>query len=235
MDRLPPELRRKLILTVGTHRSERPLSPVEVAEALEMLVESGASLQDVAEALHLENTTMLGRFRRLLHLSPSIWHLVAWGQSPSSISLTIASELARLDSAEAQQQVVDATLENELKSSEVRQIVQVLQRSQQSPSEAIQSVIRLRPQVTRRHVFVGAVLSPDVSSALTNMTQGERDAFLGRAIRKHQTDLPSFNVRLATERFTLVGGDEFAAALRALPHGFESAVNRCLEAEVSSS
>jgi ParB-like chromosome segregation protein Spo0J len=235
VDQLPAELRRKLILSVGTHRSERPLSPVEVAEVLEMLLGPDATHRDIAEALHLEDATMIGRFRRLLRLSPSIRHLVTWGQSPSSISLTVASELARLNSVEAQQQVVNAALENELKSSEVRQIVQILQRSQQSPSEAIQSVLKLRPQVTRRHVIVGAVLSPTVRSALTSMSQSERDSFLGWAVQKHQPSLPPFNGRLATERFTLVGDDELAAALRNLPEGFESAVNNCLEAEASSS
>lgn len=235
MNQLLPEIRRKLILSVGTHRAKRPLSPVEVAEALEMLIRSGATQQDVAEALHLENTSMIGRFRRLLRLNPTIQHLVTWGKSPSSISLTVASELARLDSAEAQQGVVEAALENGLSSSEVRQIVQILQRSQKSHTEAIQSVLRLRPQVTRRHVIVGAVISPTVKSALTGMTQGERDLFLDRAVRKHQPNLPSFNGRLATERFTLVGSDEFAAALKTLPDGFESAVNTCLEAEAASS
>jgi ParB-like chromosome segregation protein Spo0J len=235
VDQLPTEIRRNLILSVGTHRSERPLSPVEVAEVLEMLIGSGATPQDIATALHLENATMIGRFRRLLRLDPTIRHVVTWGKSPSSISLTVASELARLDSAEAQQQVVDAALENELKSSEVRQIVQILQRSQQSTSEATQSVLRLRPQVIRRHVIVGAVFSPGVRAALTGMTQSERDSFLIRAVRKHQPGLPSFSGRLATERFTLVGGDELAAALKSLPDGFESAVNSALEAEAPGS
>ncbi len=234
-DQLPVELRRKLILSVGTHRSERPLSPVEVAEALEMQIASGTTARDIAEALHLENTTMIGRFRRLLRLSPAIRHLVTWGQSPSSISLTVASELARLDSADTQQQVVDAALENGLKSSEVRQVVQILQRSDQSTSEAIQSVLKLRPQVTRRHVMVGAVLSSALKSSLTDMTQAERDSLLARSIRKHQPDLPSFSGRLATERFTLVGGEELAAALKTLSDGFESVVNACLEAEAPRS
>ena len=191
--------------------------------------------RDIAEALHLEDATMIGRFKRLLRLSPSIRHLVTWGQSSSSISLTVASELARLNSAEAQQQIVGAALESGLKSSEVRQIVQILQRSQQSPSEAIQSVVKLRPQVTRRHVVVGAVLSPSVRSVLASMSQSARDGFLAKAVQKCQPSLLPFNGRLATERFTLVGDEEFAAALRSLPEDFESIVNSCLEAEAASS
>lgn len=200
-----------------------------------MLIGFGSTPRDIAAALLLADPSMIANFRRLLRLSPSIRHLVTWGKSPSSIPFSVGYTVARLDSAEAQQQVVDAALVNQLSYNEALQIVQTLERSRQSPSEAIESVLRLRPRVIHRHVFVGAVLSSAVRPVLTRMTQSERDSLLDRAIHKHQPDLPSFSGRLATERFTLVGGDEFAAALKALPDGFESAVNSCLEAEVPSS
>lgn len=235
MERLPTELRRRLILSVGTHRSKRPLSPVEVAEAIELLIGFGSTSREIAADLQFADPSMVANFRRLLRLSPSIRHLVAWGKSSSSIPFSVAYTVARLNSAEAQQQVVYAALENGLTYNEALQLVQILERSQQSLPEAIESVLRLRPQVTRRQVFVGAVLSPVVRSALTRMTQGERDSFLHKAVQNHQPNLPSFSGRLATERFTLVGDDYLAVAMKALPDGFESAVNKCLEVEAPNS
>lgn len=230
---LTSEQLRDLILSVGTHRLNRPLSPVEVAEAMSVSMAAGATMQDVAQALGLEDTTMITRFRRLLNLTPEVRHLIGWRGSEANISLTVASEIARLRSEIDQKTLVRSTLENKLSSSEVRQIAQIILRGGNQATQAIQAVLTSRPEIVKRHVLIGAILSDELSTLLHRMTQLERDEMLINAMQRQKPTLPEWTGKLGAEQFTLVGGPDFAQAVQGLTGGFEQAVNKALEAEAA--
>lgn len=232
MCRIPPELEAKLILSVGTHQSHRPLSPVEVARAIDEAIRAGATPQELAQKLHLENTTMVGRFRKLLNLAAGIQHLIGWGSGQSTISFSTASVIGRLSNPAEQEELARAVLEHRLSSKEVIQVVQVMQRARKSVADAVGTVLQLRPQVVRYHVIVGAILSERLQAALGRMTQGQRDDLLRTVLERRCSGLASWGGRLGVDRFSLVGGPEFAAAVLALPGGFERAINSFLDAEV---
>ncbi len=126
---LSPEQTKRLLLSVGSHRGTRPFSPVEVAETLKISIDAGSKLSELASALHLDGTSMVTRFLRLLDLSPQVRDWVDWGESGSTIGFTAASELSRLSDSGEQNQLGRAALENQLKSSEVREVVQIRRRS----------------------------------------------------------------------------------------------------------
>ena len=236
MNKLPglsPEKARALILSVGTHRSDRPLSPIEVAEAMEASVTAGATTLVLAEALQLEDATWVTRFRRLLRLPNDVQHLVNWGSSPASVSLTSSTEIARLSSQDDQRFVMNAVVEHNMTSAEVRQIVQVLRRSGKSAGEATAEIIGQRPQVTRRHMLIGAIQSDEMQMTLRCMTQRDRDALLNAALHAHLPDLPAWTGRLGIDHFALSGGEDFAAAVQALPAHFEVVVNTALRKELA--
>ena len=100
--------------------------------------------QELAELVQLRYPTMIGRFKRLLNLSPELRHLVDWGSSNSTISFTAASEVARLD-PDDHGAVLNSILENGLNKNEVMQVVQIRNRSSKNISECIEDVIKLRP------------------------------------------------------------------------------------------
>jgi len=229
---LSPEVQRDLILSVGTHRASRRLSPVEVAEAIETSLASGSTVQELAIELRLD-PTMIPRFRRLLKLPAEIKHLVDWGQGQSRLSFETALQIARLTSTKEQQEVAEAALKHGLGKVETIQIVQIRERSGRSITECIGDVLRMRPQIERRHLLIGAITSEKVRIALGQMTQQERDQLLKSAIISHSPELPPWEGRLGVERFTLLGSDAFGAAAQRLPGGFEEAVNAYLDEEVS--
>ena len=82
---LSPQELQGLLLSVGTHRGKRLLSPVEVANLFAKVTSEGGRLGDCARAAQLEGTTMVGRFLRLLKLPESVRHLVDWGSNPGAI------------------------------------------------------------------------------------------------------------------------------------------------------
>ena len=122
---LSVEVQRNLVLSVGTHRGERPLSPIEAGMAIDQEIRQGTSPAELARDLLLRDTTMLPKFRRLLQLAPGVRHLVDWGGSLATVSMSTAAEISRLIEPGDHQLLADAVLTNRLTRIEVQQIVEL--------------------------------------------------------------------------------------------------------------
>jgi putative mRNA 3-end processing factor len=229
---LSPEIQRDLILSVGTRQARRRLSPIEVAEAVETSLASGSTVQELAAELGLHPTMVL-RFRRLLKLPPDIRDLVDWWQGEARLSFEAASHIARLPSSKERQEVAEAALKHGLGKVETIQIVQIRERSGRPMAECIGDVLRMRPQIEKRHILIGAITSEKIRATLRQMTQEERDQLFKTAVTHYSPELPPWEGRLGTERFTLLGSEAFGAAVQRLPGGFEEAINTYLEEEIS--
>jgi hypothetical protein len=228
---LSPAEHKGLLLSVGTHRGKRPLSPVEVAMLFKRAADAGASLRDLAELVHFDGTTMVSRFLRLLELNPEIQHLIDWGQSGSTIAFSAASELSRLDTGE-QVGACTAVLENQLSSAEVKELVQLRLRSQQSLPDCIAAVLRMRPRIEKRHLLIGAVMAEGVRIRLRTMTQAERDALFQQVLLELLSPLDDYSGRLGVERFTISGNEAVAERLTSGQADFEGLVVRALVAKL---
>ena len=130
MKGLSPSEISQLILSVGTHRSERPLVPIEVAKLIQKALNAGEKRKEIADRLYLNDSTILGRFTRLLSLPSQIQHLIGWGSDPTTLfSFTAASGIARLESTQEHIILAKAALENQFNKSEIIEVVQIRQRS----------------------------------------------------------------------------------------------------------
>lgn len=233
MQGLAAELRRDLILSLNTHRSQRPLSPTEVAEAIDAALKSGASFADLAGFLSFDSSSTLREIHRLLSLAPEIRPLVGWGRSRAPLTMTAASQIARLTDTGDQQAVVEAVLVHSLTSDETRQVVETNLRSARPISECAETVLRLRPRIERKHLLMGAVTSASAQDRLADLTQRRRDELLRQAVTECIGRFPAGWVgSLGPSRFTILGGGPLAETLKALPEGFEAGINRCLEAMI---
>jgi hypothetical protein len=209
------------------------LTPVEVAEAVQASLDAGSTLHEIAEFLHLEGTSVLTKFVRLLRLSPEVRHLVDWGKSESTIGFTAASEVARLDKHDEQVQLCQAGLQHQLGSSEMKQILQLHQRSGRSIEDCVVEILQLRPRVQRIHVLIGAVTSPDVCRRLAPISQADRDTVMRSAVKKAFPKLGKFGCRLGADRFTVTGDDGVSTELVQGGKDFEAAINVALAEAVS--
>ena len=228
---LSPETSKKLLLSVGTHRSERLLTPLEAAAAMRLALSNGATQKELASRLHFDGPTMVSRFVKLLSLAPSVQPLVGWGSDASTISFSSAFEIARLPERE-QQVAAEAVLANQLGLSEVKQLLQIRQRSGKAIDEAVQAVIAQRPTIEVRHVIVGAITIEDVRGKVTNISQEERNSLLRRALLR-RPELDVRGAKLGLDTFTLVGDKQLRAAMENLPKGFEAAISQSLYDELN--
>jgi hypothetical protein len=222
---LPPDIHRGLLLSVGSHKGTRPLSPSEVANGLKDAIAAGTSSKDLAAMLHLNGPSMISRFVRLLDLPPSVLHLVDWGQTNVTIAFTAASELSRLKSHEDQVALSKAALESELTSSEVKSVVQMQLRSKKPIAECIAAIIDLRSTVIKRHVFIGGITSAELIERLRALRQVERDDLLKSVLASTLPAVSDVAGRLGHDRFTLsVENQQAADGILAMPGGFEAAI-----------
>lgn len=207
----PLELGRlRVSVGYGTHRKGRPLSPVEVAELIQLARLNGNTLTDCAKEIRIDESG-LGRFLRLLELPDDLRHLVDWGGGGEVLGFSTAIELVRIANTVDMYRVKDRILETGLTSKETRQVVQLLERSERDVDDILHEVIGMRPVVERRFVFIGSVISETTSEKLTKKTQRERNDLLERAMAR--VGILSASGRLGSNRFTLVGGESFDSSL----------------------
>jgi hypothetical protein len=201
---------------------------------VQLSLDAGSTLQEIAKFLHLESTSELTKFVRLLRLSPAVRHLVDWGRPKSAIGFTVGSEVARLDDPEEQMQLCQAALEQQIGRSEMQQVLQLHQRSGRPVGECVAEILQLRPRVQRIHVFLGAVTSADIRQRLAKLSQAERDTALRSAVQRAFPGMDRFGCKLGSERFTITGDEEVSAKLTQGGKEFEAAINGALAESVAS-
>jgi hypothetical protein len=225
---LSQEEHQRLLLSVGTHRGQRPLSPIEVASLFAKVLAAGGSLSDCASAASLEGTTQVSRFLRLLKLPGAVWHLVGWGSVAGTVGFSSGAEIARLENNAEEEALVNGVLINRLSGSEVRQVVQLRKRSKRTLEECLSEVVGMRPRVEKRYVYVGAITNDALKKSLAALTQAQRDQLLGKAVGAVLGAKGLALTRLGTDRFTLVGSAEFGEAMTRQKDSLEQEINTAL-------
>lgn len=221
-----------LVLSVGTHRGKRRLSPLEVAILINRGVQAGLTRRECAEQLGL-GTTQIGAFLKLLTLHESIAHLAAWGGGQRAhISFSSLSQLARLSPTD-QVQAAEAILTYSLKWNEVVQLVQIMSRSHDKLDVALQKVLKLRPTIEKRFLFVGAVLSSRVKDCLAAMSAAERSAVFDRVLHTRLGLGHTAAGNLGQQNFTIVTGVDLTYLLGQSADEVELKVNFSLDTECS--
>ena len=215
--------RRDLILSVGTHRGTRRLSPLEVAELLQKAVAHGSSKKDCSAALGV-GTSQIATFLKLLALTSKVRHLAGWGSaSLASVPFSSLAEIGRLSPAD-QVGAAEAILEDKLTWKEVIEVVQIADRASKSVTESVADVVRRRPRIEKRHVFMGRVES-HTERGLRELNQGERDDLLRDALAAVVDPDCPFEARMGSEVFTVVTSEDILRPLRMDADQFEEVVN----------
>ena len=229
---LAPRELQDITLSVGTHRGSRRLSPLEVARLVQKTLSAGTSRKECASALGI-GPSQVGIFLKLLSLKIEIQHLADWrGTKNASIPFSTLAELARL-SPDDQMKAAEAVLRHGLKWKEVIQLTQISERSGLPIEECIVSILKLRPQIDTRHLFVGAVTSEPLRAHLQSIPQSDRDALIERTLRRLAG--PGYDVRgrLSDREFTILSQHDLPRLLDLTADQLEQAVNDSLESLTS--
>ena len=172
---------QSLILSIGTHRRIRRLSPVEVANLIQKSVHAGMSRTDCATALGVQ-ADQISRFLRLLQLHPEVRCLASWGNSDlGKVPFTTLTYLTPL-TWEDQMHVTSAIIQHRITKEEVKQIIQIFRRSNASPSESVRRVLKMRSRVEDKYIFFGMIHSDDCRQYLSKLSSRQRIAAMENII-----------------------------------------------------
>lgn len=139
----------ELLATLGTHRRDRPLSPLEAARKIEEELRSGVR----PEQYPVSDYT-IRKFRGLLSLPDSVQKMLGWGGvRRGEIGLEAAYRISTLKERLDQEKLAKETVERELSQKEVSKVVRYKRRLNKKPIEdCIDSVVEMRPK--KRYFFI---------------------------------------------------------------------------------
>ncbi|HAM45054.1 MAG TPA: hypothetical protein DCM67_08560 [Propionibacteriaceae bacterium] len=218
---------QQLLRSIGTHRTGRVLSPLEVGRALAKALASGATRAELATQLQV-GSTQLAAFLNLTRLTDEVGQLAEWGgSSHSGVAFSSAALLAVLPPND---QCVAATaiLEHQLSWKEVVQLTQISVRSRRAISACISDVLRLRPKVERRYVFLGALKGDNLLTQIGAVSPVDRDRFAHTAVAEVIRRKDGFHVHLGTTRFSIVSSFDIVKASGFTADALEAAVGENL-------
>ena len=215
---------QSLILSVGTHRNDRLLSPMEVADLLAKSIAAGTSRRGCSEALGL-GISQLGTFLNLNKLDPGVRQLAGWrGTTDATIAFSTLSQLVVL-SPEDQLDVAQAILRHRITRKETEQVIQIHSRSGKQISDCISDVLHLRPEIEIRHVLFGAITSEEAKERFVSLTQKDRDKLMKQALVSVLPEGYSVDSHLSGGSFTIVSNHELPGLLGIAADRFEEMIN----------
>ncbi len=143
-------------MSVGTHSKERPLSPIEVAERMRVLLDEYGSRSAVARRLGLKGVDMVNRFLALLKLPLTVRNAIGWrGPQEGEIGLDIAYRISTLDNPREQDTLVKVVIQEPLSKEEVLDIVTLRNKNPEMTIEdCIETRIKIRPIVETGYLLV---------------------------------------------------------------------------------
>ena len=152
-----------LILSVGVQgnpiKNKRPLIPIEVAQRIKQMIdENNETISETARRLGLgrnkgenlykkEDTTQIRCFLSLLKMSSKSSMALGFGRSdPDKIPFSTGAEIAKLDSHDEQDKVIQSAIEHGLKKEDAQNIVRYRKEHKNATiEECIEKILQIKP------------------------------------------------------------------------------------------
>lgn len=199
---LTPEESAQLVMSIGTQRQTRPLSPAETARLISRARAAGETAASIAAAAGLTGTTMIGRLSKMETLDPTVAAMVDWGDSGATLSFSSAVDLARISPGD-QLRVAMAALESRMTRFEVKEVVQLIERSGQDAMTCVEEVVQSRPRLDTINVTLGEIVDAKVVDRLSILPQSERDEMLKKSLLSVDPIFETSQVRLGSDHFVI--------------------------------
>lgn len=151
----------KLLLSLGTHKKNRPLSPLEASDFIKRLLDDGGATipkgtkSQIAQKLGFSGEKMIDEFLSLQELPATIREAIGWGgMEDGRLPFSTGAQLAKLRGRE-QDVLAKVALEHNFTKTEIIRIVQLrLRNPSKTINECIEDIKRIRPVVHTGYVVV---------------------------------------------------------------------------------
>ena len=227
-----------LALSLGTHLSNRPLSPMEAADICVRLSQT-YTLKQISELCVLKRTDMVYRITKLSTLNSDLHHIVDWGSSSKTkIGMSVALEITRLDDIKKQNLLANISMKHKLSKKELKDIISFVNPSStylskpMSFEEAVKEILNNRPVKREVHIIIGSIIDRKVTSQLDKLSQTARDKLLHQLISSIYSRDKEWDCSLGPKRFTLSVNSDFMKFISRKSKDLESYVTNLLKSEL---
>lgn len=202
-----------LVLSVNTHQGTRKLSPVEVGKSISRaLTRCGA--KELSQSLGFSDTTTLRRLDRLSRVPQELADLVAWRSEPGKVSMSVATELLRLE--EGEREAIMSAIANRLTKEEARQLVQIQSRSGKSIDTCVGEVLLTRPRIERRELVIGRLTNPAAIEGLGQIGEAKARRAVQAGLARDHPGQTCLSLRMqGNGQFSMLFSPADVAAIRA--------------------
>lgn len=162
----------KLLVSIKVPGTNRPLSPVDVAKEIHMMLKDlDGDRNELIKRLPIEQD-VTNQFLRLLNLPPQIRGMVVWGESKhetGAIGFSVASRIASLDGPNDMLKVAGTITEmpRPVTKEEIKGILSLKKNNPDKPiEECLSEVLNVtRPVVITHHIFLSG-LDPNIAGSI---------------------------------------------------------------------
>jgi hypothetical protein len=162
-----------LLLSVKTHKSERPLEPIEVAKLIMRLRdETGESKEQVSKRISI-STSQVSSFLKLLSLPKQVHHTLGWGDNnEGKLAFTTGAIISELKKDEDKETLSKTALLDKLTKDETRRILQLKKQfDSKAIEQCIEEVMKRRTVVERGYLLICPVSSETIQTIRTHASK----------------------------------------------------------------
>lgn len=198
---------RDLVLSIGTHRRIRRLSPVEVATLLSETIKKGEKYgvlkEEIAKELQLRDTSMMYKFLSLLKIPKEFYQLIVWGNKKNKISFSSAFYTSHLSDKEMTY-FLESILSYDLTKNEARQVSELKRRSNFDIKKCIDEVLLGRPIIREQTMFIGLIKDKTFLNKLMDVPPNLRNIKFNQYLGDIFKGINISSARLSNNRFIFV-------------------------------
>lgn len=218
--------------SLGIQKKDRFYSPMRVANLLNQALQAGEEKIELVKKLPI-SMDMTNKILRILKIqNDSIGRSISWGPSGSNeISMSTASELAKLENSHDQLKVFEGILKHQLSSKEIKELVTLYSRSGQTIEECINQIKDAKPKTIHTYVFIGKITSSTLCQKLATIPGLERNRLLRDILDSHVSSVKYTGAKLEKRKFLIIGDQETEKQLASLEGGFEDYITNLLVEE----
>lgn len=182
----------------------KPLSPLEVMEYIQKMLDSGLTKNEIIELSPFGKDMWVNHYVRFKKLIPEIQALADWGQtSLSTLGFTAVWHYYRFKD-EDQRFLYKKALQYKLSRDQIREIAQFYERGFGNIEKCFEETLSWAPSRETYTLFIGSLKSKELVDNLKSIKQLQKDLILDKCLSEFFETDKTPDSRLLDKKYTII-------------------------------
>ena len=204
------DLRLSVNRPKGIPDYNRPLSPIQVMNFIQVLKDDGLKNSEICELIDIDKSNITNYYTRMKGLIPEVQELVDWGETkPERMRLGYSAVWHYPRFGEDGQKILyTKALDKQCTRDEIRNMAQLFQRGFGTVEECFEEIINRRTRESKDVLIVGKILDINLTTILERLDADKRDDAFEKILKsqsipislKHSLGSSKFYISLHREK-----------------------------------